>query len=82
MTVTVATSESEAEVALDASELAELDRAIAEADADTSEPVPNVQVLVALDRLAQSRNGTVLRACRPRQPSPSAPPRPPPARLG
>ncbi len=55
LTVTGATSESAAEIALDPAELAELDRAIAEADADTSEPVPNEQVLVALDRLAESR---------------------------
>lgn len=55
-TVTVATSEPEpADVELDSPEIAALDRAIAEADADTSEPVPNEQVLAELDRIAASR---------------------------
>jgi len=54
-TVTVAANDDEAESDLAPDELAELDAAIAEADADDSEPVPHDQVLAELDRLHASR---------------------------
>jgi hypothetical protein len=54
-TVTVAANEGEVEVDLAPDELAELDAAIAEADADDSEPIAHDRVLAALDRLPPSR---------------------------
>lgn len=51
-TVIVAADSRENECEISAEEMAELDAAIAEADADDSEPVPFGDVLAGLDRIA------------------------------